>query len=122
MDSMGETEWDRTFGGSKDDEGYSIVKAKDGDFLITGYTIPSGKGGRDLWVLKINSKGNKQWDKTFGMAGDEEGRCLINTKDGGYLVVGYTKSKGTGGKDIWVLKLDSQGNDQWENIFGTQRW
>ncbi len=121
VDANGEVNWDRTFGGPEDDEAYSIVKTTDGDYLVAGYTSSFGNGGKDLWVLKINSKGNMEWNKTFGMGGDEEGRYLMSTKDGGCLITGYTKSKGLGGKDIWVLKLDPEGNEEWENVFGIQK-
>jgi predicted secreted protein len=77
---------------------------------IVGGTYSYGVGGRDFWVIKLNSQGNKLWDKTFGGSGDDEANSIIQNADDGYAVAGYTSSKGAGGKDTWVIKLDEQGN------------
>ena len=100
----------RTFGGINDDEAYSLIQTIDGGYAVVGGTYSYGVGGRDFWVIKLNSQGNKLWDKTFEGSGDDEANSIIQNADDGYAVAGYTSSKGAGGKDTWVIKLDEQGN------------
>ncbi len=59
-----------------------------------------------------------EWQKTYGLSGDEYAQAIKQTLDGGYVVAGYTNSLGTGGYDFWVLKLDSQGKVQWGKTYG----
>jgi len=57
------------------------------------------------------NKGNAiTWDKTFGGSEDDEAHSIIQTDDGGYAVAGWTESKGAGDSDVWVIKLDENGN------------
>jgi predicted secreted protein len=114
LDTKGNAEWDRTFGGPKDDGGFSVRQTKDSGYIVAGYTTGQG---RDLRVIKIDSDGNKQWDKTFGGQGDEEGRSVDEAGDG-YIVTGYTTSFGIGGKDVWLVKLASNGSKLWDMTFG----
>ena len=64
----------------------------------------------DVWIIKLDHEGNKLWDKTFGGSGMDGAYSLIQTTDGGYTVTGRTESKGAGGADVWIIKLDEQGN------------
>jgi predicted secreted protein len=114
LDSKGNEEWDRTFGGPKDDAGFSVKQTKDSGYVVAGYTTGQG---RDLHVIKIDSDGNKQWDRTFGKQGDEEGRSVDEAGDG-YIVAGYTTSFGIGGKDVWLVRLASNGSKLWDVTFG----
>ncbi len=121
LDAEGESIWNRIFGGSGEDAGYSVQQTKDGGFVVAGSTASYGVGGERLWLLKTDSNGSKLWDKTFGgfvsSAGDG-GWSVNETDDGGYIVTGYTKSSGAGEKDLWLIKTDSRGNRQWDKTFG----
>jgi predicted secreted protein len=120
-DSQGYMQWNRTFGGSEEDIGYSVDQTSDGGYIVTGSTKSYGLGNERLWLLKIDSNGSKEWDRTFGgfaSASGEAGWSVEQTEDRGYIVAGYTMSYGAGGKDVWLIKTDSVGNKQWDRTFG----
>jgi len=118
LGSNGNLLWDKIFGGNESDNAYSIALTLDGGFAIAGYTDSKGAGGRDVWVLKLDANGNLLWDKTFGGNSDEWANSIVSTPDGSYIVAGYTDSKGAGGGEFWVLKLDASGNLLWDKTFG----
>jgi hypothetical protein len=118
LDAQGNLQWTKTIGGPKGDEGYSLIQTSDGGYAIAGYTESFGAGGHDVYVVKLDAKGNLQWTKTIGGPKDDEGYSLIQTSDGGYAIAGYTPSFGAGGADVYVVKLDAQGNLQWTKTIG----
>ncbi|MCP4700194.1 MAG: hypothetical protein GY862_25580, partial [Gammaproteobacteria bacterium] len=95
-----------------------IVQTSDGGFAVAGYTNSDGAGNSDYWVYKLSNNGNLVWDKTFGGTGSEQARSIIQTSDGGFTAAGYTNSKGEGGTDCWVVKLDGSGNLVWDKTLG----
>jgi len=118
LNSKGEVEWQKTFGGKDDDEANSIQQTKDGGYIVAGWTKSSGSGLEDVYVLKLNSKGDLEWQKTFGGKGGDEAKSIQQTKDGGYIVAGWTRSFGSGKEDIYILKLNSKGDLEWQKTFG----
>ncbi len=117
-DSEGSEEWNKTFGGPGDDQGFSVQQTRDNGYIITGFTKSYSAGNSDIWLIKTDRYGMKQWDKTFGGPGLEEGRSVMETRDGGYIIAGGTESYGAGSFDIWLIKTDSEGNKEWERTFG----
>jgi ABC-type cobalt transport system substrate-binding protein len=109
-----------TFGGAQDDRANDVIQTQDGGYLIVGETSSFGAGEKDIYVLKLDKSGNKQWEKTFGGKDDDEANAVVQTQDGGYLIVGGTNSFGAGWDawDAYVLKLDKNGNKQWAKTFG----
>jgi hypothetical protein len=118
ISSDGNLRWNKTFGGSNDDYLRSLIQTDDGGYVITGETSSYSTGKADIWIIKIDSKGNKLWDKTFGGIDDDSAYLLIQTDDGGYAAAGYTFSFGAGKADFWLIKLDSRGNKLWDRTFG----
>jgi hypothetical protein len=118
IDTSENEEWNNTFGGSNIDVGYSVRQTFDGGYIITGYTRSYGASGHNIWLLKTDSLGNELWNKTFGGSNDDEGESVQQTADGGYIITGWTKSYGAGNKDIWLIKTDSSGDEQWNKLFG----
>ncbi|MFZ8804377.1 MAG: Ig-like domain-containing protein, partial [Candidatus Calescibacterium sp.] len=119
LDSNGNIQWQKTYGGPGHDWAYDVEETQDGGYIVGGGTGSFGAGGWDMWILKLDSYGNVQWQKTYGGWGVKYVHDLAKTSDGGYIVVGGTTSYGAGDRDIWVLKLDSQGNVQWQRTFGS---
>lgn len=126
-------QWSRHYGGADVDIPYSIKFTTDGGTIVAGYT--DSRGGDvspqpsreywDLWVLKLDQCGNIQWERSFGGTGYESARDILQTSDGGYVVLGETNStdggviNGYGGtKDIWLLKLSAAGNMEWQKRYG----
>ena len=109
LDANGNLQWTKTIGGPDYDQGKSLVQTSDGGYAITGSTTSFGAGGEDVYVVKLDAKGNLQWTKTIGGPEDEKGNSLIQTSDGGYAIAGETKSFGAGKWDGHVVKLDKNG-------------
>jgi len=118
LDAKGNLQWTKTIGGPDREEGNSLIQTSDGGYAIAGSTKSFGAGGYDVYVVKLDAKGNLQWTKTIGGPGTEEGRSLIQTSDGGYAIAGYTTSFGAGEPDVYVVKLDAEGNLQWTKTIG----
>ena len=129
--NTGSLDFAKTFGGSKNEVFYSIDKTIDGGYVIAGYTqsvdgdiITKTAASFDFWIQKFSIDNTLEWQKTFGGSEDDSAASIIQTKDGGFAVLGYSKSSDTdvsvnaGDKDFWFLKLSNSGNLLWEKTFG----
>ncbi len=137
INGNGVKQWDKTFGGSKDDYLTSAVAVREGiteDFMLVGYSdspasgdkTANAKGGVDYWVIQINEDGIKRWDKTYGGEGNDYATSVINATTGNQLIGGYSNSFASGDKsetskgksDYWVLLLDQSGSQIWNMTYG----
>jgi hypothetical protein len=118
LDANGNLQWTKTIGGPAREEGNSLIQTSDGGYAIAGYTESFGAGELDVYVFKLDAKGNLQWTKTIGGKKEDAGTSLIQTSDGGYAITGFTNSFGAGDWDVYVVKLDAQGNLQWTKTIG----
>lgn len=129
LNASGSIEWQKSLGGSSDDRGSSIKQTADGGYIIAGSTssvdgdVTENKGMNDYWIVKLNSSGNIQWQKTYGSSMEDRGLSVAQTTDGGYIVAGTAGAPdedviGNHGNDFWVLKLDSSGSIQWQKSMG----
>ncbi len=123
-DSTGQLMWGRIYGGDHVDIAKDIYPTRDGGYVITGNTrsfqpnVHAKDKKKEVLVMKIDKKGEVQWAKTYGGKNHDYGFCIRQTLDGGYIVVGETNSFGAASSDLYILKLDSEGNVQWTKRSG----
>ncbi len=117
LDAGGNIQWERTYGGPKADVAHAIQQTSDGGYVVAGFTMSFGAGSRDYFVVKLDSGGGIEWQRSYGGAKDDVIRFVKQVSDGGYLVAGFTHSFGTSG-DIMLIKLDSLGDVEWEKRYG----
>ncbi|MBG9377854.1 T9SS type A sorting domain-containing protein [Panacibacter sp. DH6] len=134
INSAGTQQWDKIYGGKFSDYQTCMAQTADGGYILGGYSnspvsfskTDGFRGGTDYWIVKIDAAGNKQWDKTFGGAGKDYLYSVKQTIDGGYILGGTSNSNAgnektensIGGNDIWIVKLDANGNKIWDKTYG----
>lgn len=134
MDKSGEEEWQLSFGGEGQDILKSIYPTTDMGYILGGYSnsgksetkTSENKGKNDIWIIKINARGDQEWQQSYGGAGDDRLVQIKQVKGGGYLIAGTTNSSSNedkkedkfGGLDYWIIKTDKQGKVEWEQSFG----
>lgn len=129
--------WDKTLGGNSTDLISAVINCQDGGFLLAGTSLSNAsgdktqnsKGDYDYWVVKVNSNGVKQWDKTFGGSGSDYLTSVVAVREGiveDFMLVGYSDSPASGDKtanakgggDYWVVQIDKDGRKRWDKTFG----
>ena len=125
-----EIEWQKSLGGSGYDEPQDVRQTLDGGYIIAGYShsndgdVTGHHEENDYWIVKLDSSGNIEWQKSLGGKKDDFASAIEQTEDGGYIVAGHSKSHNGdvsgnhGGADYWIVKLDSSGVIEWQNCFG----
>jgi hypothetical protein len=141
-DSLGNKQWDRDYGGLNYEGVASIEQTNDGGYILVGASTSGISGDvtepnrgivdytADFWIVKIDSSGNKMWDKRFGGTENDGASSVLQTSDGGYIIGGGSASGISGDKtqanwdttnatgDMWIVKIDSAGNKLWDKRFG----
>jgi hypothetical protein len=113
-DAFGKELWNRTYGGTKGDNGGSVQQTKDGGYIFTGVSSSYGvehEHKQTIWLVKTDEKGDKEWNTTFGEGYVNRGYSVEQTTDGGYIVGGVDADGGC------IIKTDSHGNLQWKSSF-----
>jgi hypothetical protein len=117
-DANGDTLWTRTYGGSSTDMGWSVQQTTDGGYIVAGMTTSFGAGSYDVYVVKTDANGDTLWTRTYGGSGSDVSYSVQQTTDGGYIVAGYTRSFGAGQSDVWLVKIDANGDTLWTRTCG----
>lgn len=129
LNGQGSIEWQKNYGGSKEEKAYKIIQTTDGGYAVAGYTASSdsdvsvNNGKFDYWLIKISSTGTLQWEKTLGGSDNDIATGVIQTSDGGFVVTGETRSENlsvplSGCCDAWIVKVNSSGSLVWQTRFG----
>jgi hypothetical protein len=130
IDNTGTLVWQQSYGGTLSDRCFNIIQTNDGGYMVNGVTASSdgdvvgNHGLLDYWVLKLDDQGTIEWQKALGGTGDDFGRSVQQTIDGGYIIGGKSSSTdgdvtgNHGGFDYWIVKLDPTGNIEWEKSLG----
>lgn len=139
LDIDGNVQWSKTYGGSKDDRGQSLVQTTDGGYAIVGYAMSddgdgsNNEGFHDNWVVRLDANGNILWEHSYGFAGHDHCYDVVETDDGGFFFAGFldvTLSNGEGNfglgssltrhgvGEFWGNKIDDKGSLQWRRFFG----
>ncbi|MCD4731144.1 MAG: T9SS type A sorting domain-containing protein, partial [Bacteroidales bacterium] len=120
-------DWQKCFGGSDNDRAFSIEQTSDGGYIVIGGTestdgnVTGNNGYVDAWVIKLNALGELDWQKSLGGFGEDGGFSIIQTEEGGYIFCGQTDAPFQGHQgqmDCWVVKLNEDGNTEWNKCFG----
>ncbi|WP_297796781.1 hypothetical protein [uncultured Eudoraea sp.] len=134
IDASGNLEWRSYYGGTNNDRAHAVIEADDGSYVMAGfsesddYDISNTKGSYDFWVIKLSNTGELLWERSFGGSGIEIAYDISKTDDGGYVVTGNTfstdkdVSMNHGESDVWLIKIDDDGNLLWEKTYGGERF
>jgi hypothetical protein len=121
-DENGNHLWNRTAGGASSDFGKGIAVDPSGNVYVTGITNSYGAGSSDFWTIKYDENGNHLWNRTAGGASWDSGYGIAVDPSGNVYVTGYTSSYGAGGRDVWTIRMDSDGYvqkpDRWRMFVG----
>lgn len=130
LDASGNLIWRRYFGGTNNDRVNEVVEAQDGGILMVGssesndFDVSNSRGSYDFWAVRLDKEGNLIWEKSYGGSEIDIAYAATATIDGGYLLAGDTRSNDQdvsnliGSADVWLVKIDDQGNLQWERTLG----
>jgi len=121
-DEIGNEEWNQSFGGTSWDEAYSVNQTTDGGFILGGCTNSYGAGESDFWLVKTDENGNEEWNQSYDNNNESErAQSIIQANDNGFIIAGYvTYTDET--TDIWIVKTDEVGNEEWNQTFGGNEW
>jgi len=116
-DHMGEILWTRTYGGGSIDAAFDMQQTSDGGFILAGYTF-SFSGSSDIYVIRTDSEGAVLWQKTYGGELNDIGNAIIQTQDDGFIICGETESFDVGNVDVYLLKINGDGDVDWAKTYG----
>jgi len=117
-DRDGNRLWMKTYQGNGYSDSHCVQEVKGGGFIIVGETKSKYGYDHDVYVVRTDEKGGQLWSKTFGGTHCDYAWAVQQTKDGGFIVAGGTESYGAGIYDVYLIKLDSAGNEIWEKTYG----
>ncbi len=141
LDADGRKLWDKAYGGSGTDMAWCAASCADGGIILGGASDSQPSGNKtspnfgstnryeespDFWVVRLDSAGNKLWDRSYGGIYDDTLYALAEMPDGGFILAGRSLSPPGGNKtapsygnaDFWIVRIDADGNKLWDQSFG----
>jgi len=110
--------WEKTYGGEISNWGFDVQETSNGGYIIVGKTSSFSSGDYDVYIIKTNSNGDTIWTKTIGGEFEDSARSVRVLSDGGFIIVGQTKSFGAGNSDAYVIRIDMNGDTLWTKTYG----
>jgi len=120
LDTNGNVEWEKKYGGTAGDKASTVRQVADGGYVFVGYTESYGAGEFDVYLVKLDANGNVIWYKTYGGPDWDMAGSIALTNDNGYLIAGWTANFGARARDIYLVKTDADGNEQWHRLYGDE--
>ncbi len=130
LDGSGTLEWQKSYGGSSEDDAYAVMQTLDGGYIVGGESssldgnVTGNHGESDCWILKLDPEGKIEWEKSLGGASIDRANDVIESRDGGFVVLGQVYSingdvtGNHGYNDFWVVKLNNNGDIEWQKALG----
>ncbi len=118
VDRSGRPLWERRDGGADTEQLYGVAAAPDGGAFVAGHTRSVGAGESDLWLQRLDGRGERVWARTLGGPANDRARALAATPEGGVIAAGFSASDGARGRDLWVVRLGPEGTVRWDRRFG----
>jgi len=120
LDTNGNVEWEKKYGGTGGDKASTVRQVADGGYVFVGYTESYGAGEFDVYLVKLDANGNVIWYKTYGGPDWDMAGSIALTNDNGYLIAGWTANFGAQARDVYLVKTDADGNEQWHRLYGDE--
>ncbi len=117
-DSSGNVQWEKTYGGSDWDLGYSVIEDKQHNYVIAGETFSYSFGGGDVYLIKADSVGDTLWTKHYGGAGNDIAYSIDTTRSSNYIVSGASQRTADSTYNAYLLKVNNNGDTVWTKTFG----
>jgi hypothetical protein len=118
-DSLGSIIWEKTYGGTGDEDWFCLKKTNDNGYIILGSTESFGAGWSDIYLIKTNFQGDTLWTRCYGRSHHDWGTDILQSNDNGYVILGTVQNGFNNGTDMYLSKIDSVGNLQWAKLIGT---
>lgn len=117
-DQNGDTLWTKVYGGTNSDDAWAVRQTSDGGYILAAFTSSVGAGSYDAYLLKTDASGDTLWTKTYGGIGADRVFSIEQLPDDGYIAAGYTGSFGSGGSDLYLIRMNSDGDSLWTKFYG----
>jgi len=118
IDSSGNHKWSESYGGSGNQEGFSVAPTFDHGYAFVGLTDSYGYGGYDVFLVKTDSIGKVLWQKTYGGPDWDFGYSIQQLPDSGFIICGQTYSYGAGNGDVYIVRTNKHGDTLWTKAIG----
>jgi len=118
LDPEGREIWRKYLGGDDFDWANDVIETSTGNYVFAGYSQDPETGSNNAWIIQLDRNGRVLWSKTYGGQRGDEAKSIIETQDGGFAVAGLTHSYSKGKSDMWLLRLDKEGNEIWQKNYG----
>jgi hypothetical protein len=121
LSPTGDSVWAQHVGRPAADEACDILALPDGSgFVFTGITVAPSRGDGDVYLARTDTEGNILWSETYGGTDDDNGQSLVQMADGGFVISAMSASFGDFGWNVYVIKTDSVGAEEWSRVFGDE--